>query len=251
MSNNSVFIVNARIDNLTFDEALDRFVRLIQQGKPYFAVTPNVDHIVKLRKDPEFRKVYDASSLTLADGMPLLWAAKFLGTPIKEKISGSDFVPGICRVAMKNNYRIFLFGGRQGAAEKAAEFLTKSYPGINIVGTYCPPFGFEKNEKEDQKAFRIIKEASPDILLVGLGAPKQEKWIYKHYRQLEVPISMGVGVTFEFLCGMVMRAPVWIQKTGIEWFWRLIMEPCRLWKRYLIDDPVFFWLVLKQKLGMK
>jgi N-acetylglucosaminyldiphosphoundecaprenol N-acetyl-beta-D-mannosaminyltransferase len=205
---------------------------------------------MKLQNDAEFRQIYDNASLVLADGMPLIWASKFLGTSLKEKISGSDLFPKLCKVAAEKGYRLFFMGGRPGAALKAAEVLRDRYPDIQIVGTYSPPFGFENDREENDKIVRAIKNAKPDILFVGLGAPKQEKWIYKYRNDYQVPMSIGVGVSFEFVSGMVKRAPLWMQRVGLEWFWRLMMEPKRLWKRYLVDDPVFFWLVLKQKLGL-
>jgi N-acetylglucosaminyldiphosphoundecaprenol N-acetyl-beta-D-mannosaminyltransferase len=247
---NKVIILNVKVGNFTTDEAIKRIEVLIKEGKPEYVVTPNVDHIVKLQNDAEFRQIYENASLVLADGMPLIWAARFLGTPLKGKISGSDLFPKLCRVAAKKGYKLFLLGGREGAALKAAEVLRDRYPDIQIVGTYSPPFGFENDNKENDKIFRMIRDPKPDILFVGLGAPKQERWIYKYRNEYKVPVSIGVGVSFEFVSGMVKRAPLWMQRGGLEWFWRLMMEPKRLWKRYLIDDPIFFWLVFKQKLGL-
>ncbi|HJX45931.1 MAG TPA: WecB/TagA/CpsF family glycosyltransferase [Patescibacteria group bacterium] len=247
---NKVNILNIQVYNFTTDEAIKRIEVLTKAGKQRFVVTPNVDHIMKLQNDAEFRQIYDNASLVLADGMPLIWASKFLGTSLKEKISGSDLFPKLCKVAAEKGYRLFFMGGRPGAALKAAEVLRDRYPDIQIVGTYSPPFGFENDREENDKIVRAIKNAKPDILFVGLGAPKQEKWIYKYRNDYQVPMSIGVGVSFEFVSGMVKRAPLWMQRVGLEWFWRLMMEPKRLWKRYLVDDPVFFWLVLKQKLGL-
>jgi len=215
----------------------------------YTVVTPNVDHIVQLQKNADLKKVYKDAALVLADGMPLLWAAKFLGTPLKEKISGSDLFPKLCEVAARKGYKLFFCGGREGAADAAKAVLEQKNLGLNVVGTYCPPFGFENDEEENNKIIAMIKDSKPDILFVGLGAPKQEKWIHKYKEKYQVPVSIGIGVSFEFIAGMVKRAPVWMQKAGLEWFWRLMMEPGRLWKRYLIDDMQFFGLVFKQKMG--
>ena len=242
-------ICEVSIDNINFKESLKFIEELIHSRKSTFIVTPNIDHIIKLQRDTEFREVYRHADLVLADGVPLLWAASFLGTPLKEKISGSDLFPKLCEAAAQKGWRLFFMGGREGAADKAAEVLTQRYPGLNVVGTYCPPFGFEKDDAENKKILGLIRAVKPDILFVGLGAPKQEKWIYRHKDQYQVPVSIGIGVSLEFAAGMVKRAPVWMQKAGLEWFWRLMMEPGRLWKRYLIDDIQFFWLVLKQKMG--
>ena len=247
--NKHVYISGVWIDNLTALDAVEMIKSRIAERIPSYIVTPNADHIVRLQRDPEFREAYKNASLTIADGMPILWAAKFLGTPLKEKISGSDLFPKICAVAAKQGYKLFFLGGRRGAAIGAAEVLKIKYPNIQIVGTYSPPVGFEKDAEEDNKIATMIKASNPDILFVGLGAPKQEKWIFSHYTRLGVPVSIGIGAAFEFISGIVKRAPVWMQKIGLEWFWRLIMEPRRLWKRYLIDDMNFFWLVLKGKIS--
>lgn len=240
-------ICGIKIDNFTMKEAIDEVCKIIDSKKTGYIVTPNVDHVVKIQKDKDFKKIYDNATLVFADGVPLLWAAKFLGTPLKEKISGSDFFPEMCKTASEKNYKVFFMGGREGAADKAAEVMTKTFPKLKVCGTYCPPFGFEKDEEENNKIIKMLKKAKPDILFVGLGAPKQEKWVCKYMDKINIPISAGIGVTFEFTAGMVKRAPVWMQKVGLEWFWRLVMEPRRLWRRYLVEDPKFFWLLLKQK----
>ncbi len=242
-----VNICGVNIDNVSLQETLDIFDQFVRARKPVSVVTPNVDHIVKLNKDAEFRGIYSRASLVLADGVPLLWASYLLGTPIKEKVSGSDLFPRVCELAAKKGWRLFFMGGREGAAAKAAEILCRLYPGLKVAGTYSPAFGFEKDDKENAKIIAMIKAAKPDILFIGLGAPKQEKWTDRFMAQHGVPVSIGVGVSFEFMAGMVKRAPRWMQKYGFEWFWRLMMEPGRLWKRYLIEDIAFFGLLFRQK----
>lgn len=244
-----VSILRAMIDNIRFKDVFNRIEQSIGKQEGIHIITPNVHHLILLENDEEFRRIYQNASLVVADGMPLIWASKFLGTPLKEKISGSDLVPEICKVAARKGYKLFFLGGRSGAVQKAKEKLEGRFPFIKIVGVYVPPFGFENYRSEDEKIVKLIKESNPDILLVGLGAPKQEKWIYKHSKELNVPVSIGVGATFEFIAGVVKRAPRWMQKVGLEWLWRLMMEPQRLWKRYLIDDMRFFWLVFLQRLG--
>lgn len=245
-----VNIGNVIIDNLTMDEALRSIETFIANRKPCYITNPNVDIVMRYNKDKEFARYYDEGALCLADGTPILWAAQFLGTPLKAKISGSDFVPRVCELANAKRYKIFFMGGRPGAGEAAQKKLLESLPNIQIVGTYAPPFGFEKDEKELAHIATMIKQAKPDILFVGLGAPKQERWIKQYHQELGVPVSMGVGVTFEFIAGIVKRSPKWMQHAGLEWLWRLCMEPRRLWKRYLIDDMPFFWLIVKQKLKL-
>ena len=245
----TITIVGTKIDNITLDEAVSTIIKWIDShGTPRYVVTPNVDHIVRLQHDNEFRKIYSNADLVLADGMPLLWAAKFLGTPLHEKVSGSDLFIKFCETAARKKCRLFFLGGNPGDAQKAKEVLVWQNPGLLVVGVYCPLFGFEKDEQERKKIVELIKASNPDILFVGLGAPKQEKWIHEHYQIIKVPISIGIGISFSFVAGTIKRAPVWMQKAGLEWFWRTMMEPGRLWKRYFVDDMRFFGLVLKQKL---
>lgn len=244
-----VNILGAAIDNVDREEALDRIAALIRARRPALVVTPNVDHLVNLQRDPEFREIYVQAALVLADGVPLLWAARFLGTPIREKLSGSDIFHDLCRLAAERGFRVFFLGGREGAALRAAEIVRRRHPGLQVVGVYSPPLGFERDDAEGARIDAMLTEARPDLLLLGLGSPKQEKWSARNSSRLGIPVTMGIGITFEYTAGMVRRAPVWMQRLGLEWFFRLLMEPSRLWRRYLVDDPRFFWLVLKQRMG--
>lgn len=247
----NINIASIRIDRISFSNSIKIIEKFINQKKESFVVTPNVDHIVNLQKDFEFRAIYEKADLVLADGMPLIWASKFLNSPLTERIAGSDLFPELCRLSAIKGYKLFLLGGRTEAAIKAKSVLEKRYPDINIVGTYCPDLGFEFNRLENERIVKLLRKTKPDILFVGLGSPKQEKWIYKHKDIYNVPVSIGIGVSFEFIAGMVKRAPIWMQKSGLEWFWRLLMEPKKLWKRYLINDTQFFFLILKQKIRQK
>jgi len=244
-----VNICNINIDNLSMEETLEMIDSVIESRETRYIVTPNVDHIMTLQKDKEFRRIYEEAFLVLPDGMPLVWASKILGCPLKDKISGSDLFPLLCERAQKKNYKLFFLGGKPGVAARSAEILGKRYKGIQIAGVHSPPYGFENDQAENESIISRIKRAKPDILFVGLGAPKQEKWIYRHYKELDIPVNIGIGITFEFIAGTIKRAPLWMQKSGLEWLWRLTSEPGRLWKRYLIDDMRFFGLLLKQKIG--
>lgn len=228
--------MNTCIDNLTMSETLNEIDKLIQKKKCSYVVTPNVDHIVRLEKDEELQKVYKNASLILTDGKPLIWISKWYKTPIKEKISGSDLFPRVCQLAANKNYTIYLLGAAEGVADTAARNLMKKYPGLNIVGTYSPPFGFEKNEQEMNKIKTQIQDVHPDILIVGLGCPKQEKFMYYHCKELGVPISFGLGASIDFEAGNIKRAPKWMSNHGLEWLYRFSKEPKRLFKRYFVDD---------------
>lgn len=241
--------MNTCIDNLTMSETLNEIDKLIQKKNCSYVVTPNVDHIVRLEKDAELQKVYKNASLILTDGKPLIWISKWYRTPIKEKISGSDLFPKVCELAANKNYTMYLLGAAEGVADTAARNLMKKYPGLNIVGTYSPPFGFEKNEQEINKIKAQIKDVHPDILIVGLGCPKQEKFMYYHCKELGVPISFGLGASIDFEAGKIKRAPKWMSEHGLEWLYRITQDPKRLVKRYLVDDMKIVGLAGKYRRG--
>ena len=236
--------MNTEIDNLTMDETLQAIDDLIKQKKNAYVVTPNVDHIVQLEKDTELQKVYENASLILTDGKPLLWIAKWYGTPIKEKISGSDLFPLLCNMAAQKGYKMFFLGAAEGVAAKAAQNLSKRFKGLQVVGTYSPPFGFEKDLEEIDKINNMIRKTQPDILIVGLGCPKQEKFMYHHCKELGVPISFGLGASFDFEAGNIKRAPRWMANHGLEWLFRITQDPKRMAKRYLGDDRKILGLAL-------
>jgi N-acetylglucosaminyldiphosphoundecaprenol N-acetyl-beta-D-mannosaminyltransferase len=245
-------IAGAGVHGYSFREAVDRIIeRARTGGEPAYVVTPNAHHVCLLRDSEEFRRIYDHAWLSLADGTPLVWASRILGTPVPEKVSGSDLLPAICKAIAGTGLRVFFLGGRPGAADAAAQVLQERYPGLSIAGTYCPPMGFERDPAESARAVEAVRAARPDILFVGLGAPKQEIWMYENRERLGVPVSLGVGVSFEFVAGLVKRAPKWMRKAGLEWFYRLAAEPRRLWKRYAVTNPRFMWLVANQYAGSR
>lgn len=239
--------MNTEIDNLTMKEALQRIDQLIQEDKNAYVVTPNVDHIVQLEKGGPLTDVYKNADLILADGKPLIWISKWYGSPIKEKISGSDLFPRLCNLAAKKGYRMYFLGAAEGVAAKAAENLTKRFPGLQVVGTYSPPYGFEKDETELQKIKSKIKEVEPHILIVGLGCPKQELFILHYKDELDVPISLGLGASLDFEAGEIKRAPKWMADHGLEWAYRIFQDPKRLAKRYLVDDRKILGLAIKYR----
>lgn len=246
-----VNICGVEIDQYSFDEVLERVVQhALSRDQPEYVVTPNAMHILLLQKDTYFQDIYRRAFLVVPDGVSLLWAARFLQTPLNGRVNGTDLFEKLCAVAAEKELRIFLLGGRPGSAEKAAQVLQDRYPDLRIVGTHCPPYGFEHKPEELAVIESKILSTQPDILFVGLGAPKQEKWIANNYLSLNVPVSIGIGVSFELVANMVPRAPIWMQRAGLEWLFRLIAEPGRLWKRYILGNPTFVWLVLQQRLGI-
>lgn len=239
--------LNTYIDSLTMQEAIDEAEKLIEKLGCSYIVTPNLDHIVMLETDKEFAEVYSNADLILADGKPLIWISKLLKNPIKEKISGSDFFPCLCKKCAEKGYSVFILGAAEGVANKAAENLIKKNPGLNIVGTYSPAFGFEKDKKELEKIKGIVTEAQPDILAVSLGSPKGEKFVYRHLKEYGVPLGISIGATIDFEAGNVKRAPRWMAENGFEWLFRITQDPKRLIKRYWNDAIKIIPIIRKYK----
>ncbi len=235
------------IDNLTFDEAVSHIMELSQRGNCAYIVTPNADHAVKLEKDKELRALYKEATLIVPDGTPLLWTADSLGKPLKDRITGADLLPAICKEAARQGRSIFLLGGEEGVALAAKDNLRKEYRGLKIAGTYAPQISLEKDDAEIRKTISIINNAKPDILVVSLGCPKQEKFIYRYQKELKAHVALPIGAALDFAAGKVKRAPKWMQKAGMEWLYRFICEPGRLFRRYFVDDMKVFLLAFKYR----
>ncbi len=247
MSEKRIKFLNTHIDNLTMEEAVREAKRLILEKKNSYVVTPNVDHIVKIEHDGLFRDIYEEADLVLTDGKPLIWMSRWMGTPIKEKISGSDYFPEVCRMAAMEGFSIFLLGAAEGVAKKAAVNLMKKYKNLKIAGVYSPSYAFENDAKEIAHIIEKINESKADILCIGLGTPKQEKFYHQYKEQLQVPLTLHIGATIDFEAGVVKRAPKWISYVGLEWFYRLLKEPRRLYRRYLLEDVEIFPIFLKYR----
>lgn len=238
-------ILNLEIDNLSKAE----FLESLQSGVVF---TPNVDHLIKLQKDAEFFEAYSIGTYKVCDSQILLNAARFLGTPIKEKISGSDLLPAFYNYHKNHeNIKIFLLGASPGIAMAAQQKINQQIGRKIVVGSFSPSFGFEMNEEECLEIVDTINNSGATVLVIGVGAPKQEKWIYKYREQLlGIKIFMALGATIDFEAGKLKRAPKWVSQIGMEWLFRLLCEPRRLWKRYLIEDIPFLFLILQQKLNL-
>ena len=240
-------LLNTYVNNVDMTETLSEIDKMIMSGKKSYIVAINVDVVMKIENDSYLKKITDNADMVLVDGKPLVWIAKWHKKPIKAKISGSDLVPLLCEKAADKGYSMFIIGGKDGIAQQAKRNLEKKLPGINIVGTYAPPFGFEKNDIELEKINKIISDAHPDLLIVCFGCPKQEKWIYENYQKYAAKVSICAGATVDFLAGNVNRAPRWMSEHGLEWFYRFLMEPKRMFKRYFVDDVKIIKLIRKYK----
>ena len=240
-------LLNTYVNNVNMDEAIQAIEDMIASEKKSYIVAINVDVVMKIENDSYLKEITDEADMVLVDGKPLEWIAKWHKRPIKAKISGSDLVPILCKRAAEKGYSIFIIGGKEGIAEKAKQNLERDLPGIKIVGTYAPPFGFEKDEKELNRINEMISSAHPDILIACFGCPKQEKWIYENISKYDAKVSVCAGATVDFLAGNVNRAPRWMSEHGLEWFYRFLQEPKRMFKRYFIDDVKILKLIRKYK----
>lgn len=239
-----VSILNIKIRNITQKELLNT----LDEG---FVVTPNVDHLIKLQKDKNFYQIYEEADWVICDSKIVALGLKFLGKSIKEVIPGSSFFHNFCEYHKDNNkIKIFLLGASEGVAKKAMNNINKRIGRNIIVEAYSPTFGFEKNDEECKKIVEIIKGTEANVLVVGVGAPKQEKWIYKYKTELtNIKLFLPLGATIDFEAGNTKRAPKTFQKLGLEWLYRMIKDPKRLIKRYLVDDIPFFYYLFKEKIG--
>jgi N-acetylglucosaminyldiphosphoundecaprenol N-acetyl-beta-D-mannosaminyltransferase len=245
--NDRVRIGRLPIDRLTFEGALDAVERMITEKRGGTVFTPNVDHVVMAEHDPLFQEAYELASLSLVDGKPVLWAARALGPGLPEKISGSDFVPALLDRAAERGWRVYLLGGASGSAERAREVL--EVRGIAVAGFAAPKIPVSAKLADHRAIGDSIAHTKPDLVLVGLGAPKQELFSTAIRDAVRPAVLIGCGATIDFLAGVVPRAPKWISEAGLEWLYRLAKEPRRLWRRYLLRDPEFALVVLRQMRG--
>jgi N-acetylglucosaminyldiphosphoundecaprenol N-acetyl-beta-D-mannosaminyltransferase len=238
-------VLGVPFENVTKAEAVARIEGMIASGRPHHVVTANVDFLVRARRDVELRRILIEADLALCDGTPLLWASRWLGNPLPERVAGADVVPDLIRAAAARGHRIYLLGAGPSVAANAADRLRKEHPNLVIAGHYSPPFS-DLLEMDFADISLRVRSARPDILLVSFGCPKQEKWIAKHHQRLGVPVLIGVGATLDFLSGRIRRAPAFMQSHGLEFLYRLAQEPRRLAGRYAGDFLHFIPAIARQ-----
>lgn len=237
------------LDAVTFDEAVASVLEAIENRRDAGAkciCSPNAQLVVLAEADPGFAKIVAASGLVVADGLPLLWAAAILGTPLPGQIRGVDLMERICASGAARAMSVYILGGLPGAAEIAARRLLESHPGLQAAGFDCPPLGFESDHVVNRQVLHKIAAAAPDFLIVALGSPKQERWIDDNYGDLNVAVIQGVGAAVDTYAGLKKRPPAWMRSLGLEWLGRLFAEPRRLWRRYLFGNTRFVYIVLRQ-----
>jgi len=244
-----VVLFGIPFSHVSLDELCAAIRTRISSGNPGFIVTPNVDHVCRFHRDAAFRSNYANAFLVVPDGIPLMWSARLLGRPLREKLSGSDLVPEVCAYAADHDLSVFFLGGRPGAAKGSAAICTAENTNLRVVGTAVPPRGFECSEESNTAVVQAVRDANADICFVALGSPKQEAWMDAHLEASGAGVMLGVGAGLDFAAGLVKRAPKPIQRMGLEWLWRLALEPRRLWRRYLVYDLFFFILMWRELRG--
>jgi N-acetylglucosaminyldiphosphoundecaprenol N-acetyl-beta-D-mannosaminyltransferase len=230
------------IDAVTQRGALDIVERMVNEGGGT-VFTPNVDHVVQAEYNARFRDAYSRVSLSLADGMPVLWAARLLREPLPERVTGSDFVPVLLERAAQLGWRVYFLGGAPGVGSLAKDKLVAKYPGLKIVGVDSPQLDVDDQPEKLAAIVARVRATEPQVVLVAFGAPKQELWIDSARDTLKPAVLIGVGASLDFIAGTVPRAPRWMSAAGMEWLFRLLREPRRLWKRYLVRDPRFLMVL--------
>jgi N-acetylglucosaminyldiphosphoundecaprenol N-acetyl-beta-D-mannosaminyltransferase len=237
MIDTRVSMFGCRIDALRMPQAVERVFEWITaaSGKCRYVVTPNVDHVVQLQHDEKLRRAYDDASLVIADGMPVVWASRLLRRPLPERITGADLVPALFSATPTDGrLKVYLLGAGPGVADRAAAKIVSRWPAVEICGAYSPAFGFEKDPAENEAILARISHARPDVLVVGLGAPKQELWVHAHHHKIDASVALCVGATIDFLAAEKKRAPMWMR---------------RLFARYLKDAWTFPRLVCREMMG--
>jgi exopolysaccharide biosynthesis WecB/TagA/CpsF family protein/anti-anti-sigma factor len=240
-----VCILGVPVDAVTLDESLARIADMVASRRPHYVVTPNVDFLVQARTNAELHRILCEADLVLCDGQPLVWASRWLGNPLPERVAGADLTPRLIEQAERLGHRIFLLGATPESNDEACRRLLQRHPQLELAGHYAPPFR-PLAEMDHEALICRIRAAEPDILLVSFGCPKQEQWIAQHYRELGVPVCLGLGATIDFLAGRVRRAPTWMRRSGLEWTYRLLQEPRRLFHRYWTDLRYFGTALLAQ-----
>ena len=222
-----IAILGVPVDDLSMDEAVEKIDQLIERGGFHQVATANVDFLMNSIDDEGLMDILHRCELVLADGMPLVWASRVMGTPLKQRITGADLLPRLIELSQRKKRRMFLLGATEERSQAAADWIARTYPGAQLAGRYSPPFS-SLAAIDHEHILKLIADADVDILLVAFGNPKQEKWLAMHRSHLQVPVCIGVGASIDFLSGQHPRAPGWMQQAGLEWLHRFLKEPRRL-----------------------
>lgn len=246
-----VTLMGLPLDVCTPSSLIDRLMAEALRGRGGYLVTPNLDHLRSVTRSEYLMELALSADIRVADGMPLVWASRIQGTPLPVRVTGSDLIFPLVRALAEAEQTVYLLGGNPGTADAAAEIMTRHAAGLRIVGTYCPPFGFEHDPAELSRIESELRVADPDFVLIGLPFQKASELVATVRPSLPTTWFLGLGITFSFVCGEVRRAPVWMQRVGLEWVYRLIQEPRRLSRRYMFEGFPFglrlLWSSFRQR----
>lgn len=243
-------VLGVRVSAINMKRAVGLAGQWISAGRPGYACVCAVHSIMEAQKEPRYLEILNRAAFNLPDGMPLTWVGRLQGHLRMDRVCGPDFMLEMCRLSVERGYRHFLYGGRSGVAEQLRLVLERRFRGINVVGTYTPPFR-PLNSEEEAELVNQVRESRPDILWVGIGAPKQERFMAQYLQQLRVPLMVGVGAAFDYHTGRIRDSPNWIKRAGLQWLHRSIQEPRRLWWRYMSSNPAFLWHIVWQLSGLR
>lgn len=246
----TVNILGVPIAAVNMEEAADRIEEWIQNGTRTFVTVSGVHGIMESQYDEEIKRIHRAAGMCVPDGMPTVWIGKLYGHKDMRRVYGPDLMLEVMRRSVEKGYTHFFYGGKEGVPELLRDRLVERFSGLKILGVFSPPFR-PMSEEEENKLHDLIEELSLDILWVGLSTPKQERWMSAHVGKLKTRVMIGVGAAFDFHAGLVRQAPEWMQRIGLEWFFRLCVEPRRLWRRYMKNNPIFIWMIILQVLGLR
>jgi len=245
-----VNILGVNINAMTMNDALAQISQWIETAQRRYVSVCTVHTVMECYTQPQMRAAVNGAGMATPDGMPLVFLGKLSGKTAVERVYGPDLMLALCQLSAERGYRHYFYGGAAGVPERLAQRLQELYPGLQVAGGYSPPFRPLSSE-EEAHMIEQINGSGADIVWVGLGTPKQDLWMARYRQQLTAPVLLGVGAAFDFHTGQVRQAPRWMQRVSLEWFFRLMMEPRRLWRRYLVYNPWFLWLVFLQLTGLK
>ena len=243
-------VLGVGVSSINMSVAISTIEKWIARRESNYVTITGVHGVMESQGDEDIRKIHNRAGMVTPDGMPLVWLGRFNKHKNVERVYGPDLMFALCEKSTVNGYRHYFYGGNEGVPELLKSRLEERFPGIKVVGTFSPPFR-ALSEEEDEKIMKMINNAKPDIIWVGLSTPKQERWMAQHLGRLDVPALIGVGAAFDFHAGLKKQAPLWMQKSGLEWLFRLLTEPRRLWRRYFRNNPMFVFLIILQILGLK
>ena len=245
-----VNILGVRMSAINMPQALSIIDGWIAHRQQHYVCITGVHGIIESQRDEGLRRIHNEAGLVTPDGMPLVWLGRLHGHAHVERVYGPDLMLAVCEQSLSKGYRHFFYGGGEGVPTLLTTNLRRRFPSLQVVGGYSPPFR-PLSGAENEQIVDAINEAAPDIVWIGLSTPKQERWMAEHLGRLAAPVLIGVGAAFDFHSGLKKQAPRWMQRSGLEWLFRLATEPRRLWRRYLVNNPLFVVLVVLQVLGLK